>query len=165
MRNETSKMGQSSSSSSEQESVEDRLPPTPARIKTVKRAAQQNLYTPLHLTTVAMNQEEKEEQVRRAHWDTEKDTEEEAQALCNDYVATLPTDRIPQLTKADWQLVVRQETKVKQSSVNQKYRFYWILYVATPRQASVLRARLGTCRHSEGGAAIMILSLSKQRGE
>lgn len=164
MRNETSKMGQSSSSS-EQESVEDRLPPTKARIQQTEWAAKRNLYTHVHLYNATVNQEEKEEQVRRAHWDTEKDTEEEAQALCNDYVATLPTDRIPQLTKADWQLVVRQETKVKQSSMNQKYRFYWILYVATPRQASVLRTRLGTCRHSEGGAAIMILSLSKQRGE
>lgn len=156
-------MGQSSSY--ETESVEEKLSPTPDRIKTVKRAASQNLYTPLHLTTVAMNEEDKEDRVRRAHWDTEKDTEEEAQALCNDYVASLPTDRIPQLTKEDWKLVVRQETKVKQSHVNQKYRFYWILYVATPRQASVLRTRLGTCRHSEGGAAIMILSLSKQRSE
>lgn len=156
-------MGQSSSY--ETESVEDKLPPTADRIKTVKRAASQNLYTPLHLTTAAMNEEEKDDRVRRAHWDTEKDTEEEAQALCNDYVASLPTDRIPQLTKEDWKLVVRQETKVKQSHTNQMYRFYWILYVATPRQASVLRTRLGTCRHSEGGAAIMILSLSKQRGE
>jgi hypothetical protein len=158
-------MGQSPSQPPE--SIEDKLPPTPARLNTVKRAAKQGLFTPLHLTIEAMAEEDKAEthQNRRAHWDTEKETEEEAQALCDDYVATLPTDRIPQLTKEDWKLVVRQETKVKQSTLNQKYRFYWILYVATPRQASVLRTRLGNCRHSEGGAAIMILSLSKQRGE
>lgn len=158
-------MGQSPSQPPE--SLEEQLPPTPSRIETVKRAAKQGLFTPLHLTTVAMNEETEEEtkQTRRAHWDMEKDTEEEAQALRDDYVSSLPTDRIPLLTNEDWKLVVRQETKVKQSTVNHKYRFYWILYVATPRQASVLRTRLGNCRHSEGGAAIMVLSLSKQRGE
>lgn len=156
-------MGHSSSQAENDIPIEDKIPATPDRVKTVKRAAQQGLYTPLHITKEAMEQEEHEErkETRRRHWDTEKDTEEEAQALCNDYVSTLPTDRIPQLTNEDWKLVVRQETKVIQN--NDKYRFYWILYAGTPRQASVLRTRLGTCRHSEGGAALMILSLSKKK--
>lgn len=143
--------------------IEEKIPVTPARVQTVKRKAQQGYYTPLHITKEAMEEEEHEERKQIRHWDAEKDTEEEAQALCNDYVATLPTDRIPQLTNEDWKLVVRQETKVIQSTRNDKYRFYWVLYVATPRQASVLRTRLGTCRHSEGGAALMILSLSKKK--
>ena len=143
--------------------IEDKIPATPDHVKTVKEAAQRGLYTPLDITKEIMEEEEQEDrkQTRRRHWDAEKDTEEEAKALCDDYVSTLPTDRIPQLTNEDWKLVVRQETKVIQNS--DKYRFYWILYVATPRQASVLRNRLGHCRHSEGGAAIMVLSLSKKK--
>lgn len=158
-------MGHSSSQAGDEIPIEEKIPVTEARIKTVKRAAQHGLYTPLHITKAAMEEEEHEErkQTRRRHWDAEKDTEEEAKALCEDYVATLPTDRIPQLTNEDWKLVVRQETKVIRSTLNDKYRFYWVLHVATPRQASVLRTRLGTCRHSEGGAALMIMFLSKKK--
>lgn len=156
-------MGNSSSQTENDIPIEDRIPATPGNVKTVKEAAHQGLYTPLDLTRKIMEEEEHEErkQTGRRHWDTEKATKEEAQALCDDYVSTLPTDRIPQLTNEDWKLVVRQETKVIQN--NDKYRFYWILYAGTPRQASVLRTRLGTCRHSEGGAALMILSLSKKK--
>lgn len=111
-------MGQSPSQADEDIPIEEKIPITEARIKTVKRAAQHGLYTPLHITKAAMEEEEHEErkQTRRRHWDAEKDTEEEAQALCDDYVSTLPTDRIPQLTNEDWKLVVRQETKVIRST-------------------------------------------------
>lgn len=156
-------MGHSSSQTENDIPIEDKIPATPNNVKTVKQAARRGLYTPLDLTKEIMEEEDHEErkETRRRHWDAEKDTQEEAQALCTDYVSTLPTDRIPQLTNEDWKLVVRQETKVIQN--NDKYRFYWILYVATPRQASVLRTRMGHCRHSEGGAALMILSLSKKK--